>query len=140
MSTTLKQVKEEKDEEERRLLEAGQGDAKITTDGRGDDQGLGEKGLTKEKEDELEHKMKVDGEGEEKKPKQEEQDEGDEDEEKLAIERKNKKKEALIKKEQAAKEASGFSLTAEEAYQARRRERFKAREEAMSKPCTSTFS
>lgn len=107
VSDTLRSVQDAKDEEERRKLS----EPDATTERDGEDEGLGDKGLSKAKEEQLEHDMKL-----------------DESTESTTTTTKN------VKKEDKEEDKAGFSLSAEEQFQARRRERERKRDEAMSKP------
>lgn len=134
LSTVLKQVKEEKDEAERKALEEGEEPDRVE----GEDSGL-KGGVSKAKEEELEGKMDVDGEvNEVKEEKEEVKVNGKNKNKKLSTEVKDKKEPPKAVKKEGLPETSEFSLTAEEQFQARRRERQRLRQEAMSKTCKSS--
>ena len=127
-------MKEEKDEAERKALEEGEKPDRVE----GEDSGLNG-GVSKAKEEELEGKMDVDGEvNEVKEEKEEVKVNGKNKNKKLSTEEKDKKEPPKAVKKEGLPETSEFSLTAEEQFQARRRERQRLRQEAMSKTCKSS--
>ncbi|GAA6061525.1 hypothetical protein JCM10212_004515 [Sporobolomyces blumeae] len=126
VTDTLTQIRDERDEQERKAVEEGEKpDVKVDGQVEGEDEGLKGQGVDTDKADEAEQKL--------------EQDEAAADEKKPTSEGGEPDSASKAKSKQKAmandnkENPTGFTLSEEEKFQQRRRERLRRREEAMAK-------